>query len=443
MEPIHLAFDDALRRAGISRAQRLLLAVSGGGDSTALLYAGSRMGLRVGVAHVHHGLRGAEADADAEFVRRLARDLGLPCRIEHAQVEAGPGRSPEARARVRRYAVLERIRREGGYDCVATAHSLDDQAETVLLRASRGAGPAGLAGIAPSCARRRLVRPFLEVRRAALREYLRRRGFGWREDTTNSDLGVPRNRVRHEVLPSLERVHAGASVKLAELARSAHEQRESREPQVAALLARAARAGDGGWWLDPDSVCPAPAATRRAVLLRLLSGAGAEPISRKHLLRIEEFLEGADAGLGLSLPRGRVLTRDRDEVWLGPGPGPRYPAPLSAALTPPRALELPQRGMRLSWKRAGETNPAHEGLNVLSESIRVRSPREGDRLRVVGSAGRPLRDLFRRAGWSRRQRAYALVVEADGDAVWVPGLLPAPVSARGDWKLVAERIATC
>ena len=409
----------------------------------ALLHASARMGLRAGVAHVHHGLRGGEADVDAEFVRRRARELGMPCVVQRIEVAAEPGRSPESRARARRYAALERVRREGGYACVATAHHLDDQAETVLLRAARGTGPEGLAGIAPSCARRRLVRPFLGLRRSALRGYLRSRGFAWREDSTNADLRVPRNRIRHDVLPSLELVHAGASVKLSELARTALEQREAREPEVAALLGRGARAGDGGWWLDPDAVCPAPVATRRAALLRLLARAGVEPVTRRHLLRVEAFLEGADEGLGLSLPKGRVLARDRRAIWLGPGPGPRFPTPVSAALVPPRALELPLLGVRLSWKKPGEANPAHQGLNVLRESIRVRSPREGDRLRIVGSSERSLRELFQRAGWSRRQRAYALVVEANGDAVWVPGLTPAPVSARGTWKLVAERLTTC
>ena len=188
---------------------RVLVALSGGPDSVALLHVLRELEVRgevavAGVAHLNHGLRGAAADADERFCRDLADELGLAAEFGYEDVRAlanAQHRSIEDAARTARYAFLEAAAGRLGADAIAVGHSLEDQAETFLLRLIRGAGPRGLGGIRPRAGR--VIRPLIEISRQELRAYVRDRGFAYREDETNDDLTIPRNRVRHELLPVL------------------------------------------------------------------------------------------------------------------------------------------------------------------------------------------------------------------------------------------------
>jgi tRNA(Ile)-lysidine synthase len=445
MHDLHRDIAAFLRHAGVGRGEPLLVALSGGADSTALLCALCAMGLRVGAAHVHHGLRGAEADADAEFAVDLAGRLGVPVQLARVDAAHRDGRSPEARARRLRYAALESLRAANGYPWIATAHTLDDQAETVLLRALRGTAPLGLSGISPRDPERRLLRPLLGVRRAALRAYLAARGQSWREDSTNLDLDLSRNRLRAEVMPALVRVQPDAELKLARLADQARAWGRPLRAAARAQLDGALEAGDGGEWLALAALAGA-ADPQRRTLLALWLGAGDSDAraSAPHVQRAAELAERGETGRALSLPGGRVLFRDRDALWLGPAPGPRFPAPLERWLTPPDGLVCPERDLRFDWAHAGTRDS--QGWPVAAGSrVRVRSPGPGDAIRTdPGRAPLALRELFARAAWTRRRRARALVVEQDGCVVWVPGLARATPAheVRQGWKLVAGRLST-
>jgi tRNA(Ile)-lysidine synthase len=185
---------------------RVAVAVSGGADSVALLAllleARYGLGVVVSVAHYNHRLRGGEADADAKFVEELAASREVP--FFSARAETLHEANVEALARQDRYRFFKQLVREGRVGKVATAHTADDQAETVLARLLRGGGPAGLAGILP-VVRGCIVRPLLETRRAELRAWAVARGLGWREDSTNLDRRFLRNRIRQELIPQLER----------------------------------------------------------------------------------------------------------------------------------------------------------------------------------------------------------------------------------------------
>ena len=161
-----------------------------------MLHALSALGQRIAAAHVHHGLRGESADLDLELVRERSACLGVPLLTAEVDARVPDGRSPAARARVLRYAALERLRAGPGFEFIVTGHTLDDQAETLLLRAIRGTSPGGLRGIAERAqteADARVLRPLLGLRRTQLRNYLRARGLTWREDPGNIDAGVPRS----------------------------------------------------------------------------------------------------------------------------------------------------------------------------------------------------------------------------------------------------------
>lgn len=205
------------RRHWLPAGSRVAVAVSGGADSVALLLLladiADERGLSLAVAHFDHRLRPESSD-DADFVRALADRLGLEFHLASADPAAGAAAGPnvEQAARRLRYGFFARLVRSGVAAYVATAHTRDDQAETVLLRLLRGAGPTGLAGIWPQldltpsgAAGRRpwLVRPLLDFTREQLRAWLRARGQPWREDASNGQLDRARNRVRHLLLPAL------------------------------------------------------------------------------------------------------------------------------------------------------------------------------------------------------------------------------------------------
>ena len=184
--------------------QKVGVAVSGGADSVGLAAVlrelAPRFGLRLRVLHLDHGLRGEESRGDAEFVRELASSWGLPVVLQTARMPEG-GNLEEA-ARKARQGFFRQQMASGVVDRVALGHTRSDQAETVLFRFLRGSGSAGLAAIRPVTASG-LVRPLIEVERNEVRTWLRDRGIGWREDSSNRDPAFARNRIRHELLPKL------------------------------------------------------------------------------------------------------------------------------------------------------------------------------------------------------------------------------------------------
>ena len=253
----------SVRRHGLlARGDAVVVGVSGGADSVFLLHAlhalAPKLALRLRVAHLDHGWRGAESAADAAFVRDLAARLGLPfssARLSDRPAVETRRRSPEETARRARYAFFAEVCRETGARVVATGHTQDDQVETVLLALLRGSGLTGLSGMTwraplPSPAaggggaeEHTVVRPLLEIPRLAIRDALRDMGEAWREDATNADLSLPRNRLRAQVVPLLEAISPGfrpALLRSAALARQAGEYVAHQAAQQAAQLFRAA-----------------------------------------------------------------------------------------------------------------------------------------------------------------------------------------------------------
>jgi tRNA(Ile)-lysidine synthase len=232
----------SLMRAG----ERVAVAVSGGADSVGLLRIllelRSELGIVLSVAHLHHGIRGADANADEAFVAELARihDLELHLRRGDARQESQHHRlSLEAAGRRLRQAFFADLLEHGAVNVVATAHTLEDQAETVLLKLVRGTGTRGLAGIFPEqkLSNGRVVRPLLASRRDPIREYLRELSQPWREDLSNSDLSFTRNRLRARVMPVLrEEINPSGDIALAHAAEIARAEDDYWDAQINRLL---------------------------------------------------------------------------------------------------------------------------------------------------------------------------------------------------------------
>jgi tRNA(Ile)-lysidine synthase len=426
-DPVHRALGRFLRAEGVPRAARVLAAVSGGADSMALLHALLALGQRLAVAHVHHGLRGAEADRDLEFVASECRALGVPFFAARVDARRRDGRSPEARARALRYAALEELRAGHGYAHLATAHHQDDQAETVLLRALRGTGPAGLAAIRPALDGGRVLRPLLALRRAELAAYLAERGHRFVSDSSNGERAIPRNRLRAEVLPVLEAIAPGAVANLAALAELAREAEHAAGARLDALLAGAVEPGEGGIWLEVAAFAALAPSQARSALAHVAARAGlGEQRSRAEMARIEAFLREASPGQRLALAGRCALYRDRARAWLGAGDGPRFPVPVERPLAPGTSLEFPERRIRLSWRETPHAAPDPDPFRLPvhpEDHLTVRSACDGDRVFVRGARKR-LKDVLANARWSKLEQARALVVERSGEIVWVPGRLP-------------------
>lgn len=225
-------------KCGVAGEHAVLLAVSGGADSTALLRAAALLApkrgwaLRLGVAHVHHGMR-REAEAEAQAVAALAKNLGLPFFRADLDPAAFKGRNLEEAMREARYGALAGIARDHGFPCVATAHHADDQLETLLLRLCRGCRPEALAGMAW---RRKLtqdvalIRPLLGVEHADALDFLRALGQTWHEDASNTDEDRARAKLRLKVVPALKELHPDAAKKAVALAEAVAEENQRGGP---------------------------------------------------------------------------------------------------------------------------------------------------------------------------------------------------------------------
>jgi len=334
----------AVRRLELE-GRSLLVAVSGGIDSVALAHAlheiSQANGLKLSIGHVNHGLRGAESEADAAFVADLAASLGLPshaARVDPGAARAaGPSRdrpSPQEAARTLRYEALQRLAEESAAACIATAHTADDQAETVLLRLLRGTGPDGLAGIPERSPDGRVVRPLLHATRVQVERFASQRGLAWREDASNASGAYARNRLRRDWLPGLARAFNPRLLRaLAGLAEAQRKDSEWIESQVEReALERFAM--EGGWLrIETEGWRELPEAFSFRLARRALERCGrARLVSRRHLERIDAFLRRGAVGRVIELPGGLRLTRDRSGVSLGPVPE------TERAVSPPHML---------------------------------------------------------------------------------------------------------
>lgn len=419
----------------------VLVGVSGGADSVALLHLlhhlRPRLSFALTVAHLHHGLRGVAADGDAEFVQLLAWRLGVPCVLERVDIPAlarARGVSVEMAGREARYDFFARAAASVGADRVATAHHADDQVETLLLRLLRGTSLQGLGGLAPCTVRKglTLIRPLLDLRHAELVAFLNRHRLRWREDASNNDTSLLRNRVRHELLPFLE--ERFQSTVRASLLRTAAILRDEQAwlAELVLPLARSARTPAGD--LRVAVVRRLPVAARRRILIAWLMERGVDPARVDfHLLeRVDAWL--AQASGTLSLSGHQALQRLKSRLVIVPAAAPSTPA-RSLTLTVPGRSHDAEWGVSVEAKVGRgfrRVHPGRPGPGTFSAEISeakragseltVRTRRPGDRLAPLGHAGSAkLQDILVDLKVPRAWRDRIPVVECRGEIVWVPG----------------------
>ena len=304
------------RHSLVRPGDRIGAAVSGGADSLALfrilLELRGDLGVSLCVLHFNHQLRGEESDADEKFVKELADRSRIQFQSSGQDVKLYAmknGLSTEAAARHLRYEYFKQLIADGLVKRVATAHTLDDQAETVLLRAVRGTGTAGLAGIYPKVTEPggAIIRPLLGVRRLAIENYLNEINQRWREDRSNRDLRHTRNRVRHGILPRLERnFNPSVRESLADTAEIARAEEEYWDAEVAKAMPDLVRGHGDKFSLRIDQLCKLPLALQRRMIRSVALNQGFR-LEFRHVEEILEVCSGAKKSA--VLPQGRSATR--------------------------------------------------------------------------------------------------------------------------------------
>ena len=434
------------RQALIPPGGRVLAAVSGGGDSVALLHLLAELAERnmvalAGVAHFNHRLRPPASDEDERFCRDLATRFGLPFVVESADV-AKMARSERisvehAGHRVR-HAFFGRAAGRLGACRVALGHTLDDQAETYLLRLLRGAGAAGFSAIRPRVGL--VVRPLLRVSRAELRAYLASQQASFREDASNLDRRVPRNRIRHDLIPSL-RAYSPRVVEVlareAEIARADEEWLARAANELGASLVQSTK---GGVEVDAAGLAALHPALGRRVARDALVRVSGCAVGFDHIERLRRLAEDAPTRVDFPRCRAERLKRViRLTARAGRGAVARV-EPFAYRLEVPGEVSVPEAGVTISAEPTGPglfrpltiSRPRTAGQYVSERVVAVaaagpfavRNWQPGDRFRPLGLQGhrKKLQDLFVDRKVSRAERArIPLVLDTQDRIVWVVG----------------------
>jgi tRNA(Ile)-lysidine synthase len=426
----------ALRRhAMLAGGETVLVGVSGGADSVALLTTLIALApawrLHLRVLHVDHGLRHDSA-RDAEFVRRLGARLGVP--VDVAVVRVGGG-SVEAAARSARHAALEAAADRLGAARIALGHTADDQAETVLMRLIEGTGVRGLAGIPP--VRGRLIRPLIEARHRDAIAALEAAGLPWVEDASNDDPKFFRNRVRHELLPLLGGYDPDIVSRLSAVARAARTTIDALDLIAERELERLAVVDGDAVGLPRSALAALPEAVAAEVLRRAAARFGSRAPLRAWGHR------GLRRVLAPTAPRrpfrlgGVVLEVSGDRVRVGAQPATSL---ASRMLDTPGRVELPEIGRAIEsavlpafgYHVSRDPGRAAFDADAMPSRLLVRPRRRGDRFEAFGGGERRLKSFLIDAKVPRWERGRLPLVDADGEIVWLAGLrraARAPVTA--------------
>lgn len=450
---------------------RLAVGLSGGADSVALARVlaerSAELGLVLHAVHLHHGLRGAEADADLVFSRDLAAALGIPFHEAHVDTAAEakaclapanpphtgkPAETIEEAARRLRYRWFRRLMAEGEIDAVATAHTLDDQAETVLAKFLRGAWTEGLSGIHPviQFPEGSILRPLLATRRTEVEAYLHQLGQAWREDSSNRHLTFTRNRIRHELLPMLESWNPRLREHLAQMAELARDEEAWWQAELLRLAPQlilpglpvrgGGRAVADGSAIDVTRLASLPHALQRRLLRHAASQLGAAPDFASTETMRGLALTGR-AGQKCELAEGLRAERTHRELRLTVAPPAiardgRVETVSALPVPVPGESVALAFGLRLRIETSNPAAPGNSPRQVPATQALLRPWKPGDRVRVRHSASpRKVKEVLERLRVTGSNRASWPVLEWNGRIIWMRGVELEP---EPEIRVVAE-----
>jgi len=439
------------KRQLLRPGDRVGVAVSGGADSVALLRGllerRAELGIVLSVVHFNHKLRGEESDGDEQFVRELAAKFDLEAYVSEWDTRRFAGEkelSIEAAARELRYAFFGRLIKERSVDKVATAHTLDDQAETVLLRVFRGTGTSGLAGIHPrlKVGEGAVVRPLLSTGHREVVEFLQKCSQPWRHDSTNTELIYTRNRVRHELLPFLQKSFNPEVIEaLANLAEIARAEDEYWAAETAEVFVRVHL----GRELDVPELLKLPLALRRRVLRLAAIEAGAA-LDFHHSERILDQLGKTSE---IELPNGFRAQLTAKTLTLEATQLQAKPCSYSYKLPIPGEVTVAELGLRLRTVVITEVEKFTRynddpvlALERLPQELLIRNWRAGDRFWPAHTrAPKKVKELLQEMHLPSREKALWPVALAGEEIVWMRGFAVAsPYVARQGKAVVIHAV---
>lgn len=417
----------------VERGDRVLVAVSGGPDSTALLHILLKiredLDLALSIAHFNHGLRGEDSDADQAFVEKMAKGLDIPFYTEKWTVPNQRRVSPEESARNCRYEFLHRILRKTGYRVLATGHTSNDNIETILYRLATGTGPAGICGITPKSGW--IIHPLLTIRKEQVLEFLSRHGLMYRIDSSNFDVKIPRNRIRHHVIPLLRQVNPAFEAHISTLARILMEENRVIEKLVGSKIdTMIIHKRNNSIAVDYDRFLRLEKPLRRRAVIFMLNEVTA------HMLHEEKGY--LDAGVLEMLASKRV----EGNKLLYSNKLVRISKEYNALIVQKSVVEKKAKGylynvrdfentlyireigksirFRISHKpREFKHNSLYLDHSKLHLPITVRSRREGDRIFLRNTGTKKLKDLFIDQKVPAKIRTQVPVLESRGTILGV------------------------
>jgi len=422
--------------------EKVLVAVSGGMDSIVLLHLlhtlSQKQGYALHVAHLNHMLRGEESQRDADFVRDYSAQLRLEATIRAISVREAGGQgtdSPQEEARKVRYAFLREVAKEVRAQRIATGHTLDDQAETVLLNLIRGAGVPGLRGI-PPVREGRFIRPLIETSRREIEEYARLHQIPFVTDSSNLEATYLRNRIRLRLLPLLhQEYNPQLSEALASIASILGEEENLlRSLALDRLPSLLLHQIEGRVALSIPALLKEPIALQRRILIEAARMAGQSsylPLSHRHIFALQDLLS-AQSGSQVTLPEGWVATKDYERLVISrrrrvSPPAWEYPLAINGVLRVPEAkVSLKAMIRKRQDVDLAESTPLRALLDLdrIVPPLMVRNRRPGDRfwpLGVSGAGEKKLKEFFIDAKVSRARRDEIPLLVCQGQIVWVVG----------------------
>lgn len=440
----------------LGRGETVIVAVSGGPDSVALLHIlyslSERWQWKLIVAHVNHMFRGEESDREADYVAQLAARFHLLCestRINLPDLLREEGGNAQTSARAKRYDFLQQAAKTYDAGKIALGHHADDQAETVMMRLLRGTGPSGLSGIPVRRTEKKveLVRPLMRIYKSELEQYCRFHQLKAMQDSSNQTRKYFRNRVRHDVLPFLKFYNPQLSQSLNHLAELMRTENDFMDGEARRFILDHVECGEKGCFFSRKSFVGMHVALQRRCIKLILNYvfSGAEPTEFSMIETIRQaIVQDRKSTMRLDIQNAVDLRLEYDRVSIG-----KFPAFAENYLyiidNFPKELLIPEIGQKLTWEicdkgNLGENLPSLKyeawfDLERLPLPLAVRNRRAGDRMEISGLKGsKKVKDMFidDKVAPSERNR-LPLIVDAMGNIVWIPGV------RRSKHALVTDR----
>jgi tRNA(Ile)-lysidine synthase len=405
---------------------RVLVGVSGGADSVSLVLVLNELGYKTGIGHLNHGLRGLDSDGDEEFVSELASTLGVPFYSQRISIRPEDG-NLEAAGRAARKDFFRSVCKREGFTKIAIAHTRDDRVETCLLHLFRGAGLEGMVSMAPVSGD--TIRPLIETSHDEVHRFLLSSNQPWRTDASNLDPSFTRNRMRHELIPMLEKTYnPRLRQTLSRTVDLLQNEDGWMQDLTANWVAQFAVHSPGMMSVDAESMRTVPVALARRAIRTMLRQAGSDllDITFDRIEAVRELLDSGKSGKTVQIPGRFVAERSFDRLILRQSQNEANE--FDYVLPIPGTVHIPELGKTF---RAGVSDgtmvpPASDNKERvfvdggrLGPCVKIRSWKPGDYYKPVGWPGGKLKKFFQRTRIPRSQRSRWPVIVSDSTVVWV------------------------